>query len=152
MSLLYTKNLKTKRDKKQFITIQFMLFLSLFILFIPVIFSLSEADIFPFRNNFLWLCHQKLDRFININGFFPFVCARDLGIFIFILLGSIFPVIRIRGFLFLIIPIFILEKLLEYFFDIPFSNEFRFVLGAGIGLLFASLIQYYSKSYDFPII
>lgn len=152
MSLLYIKHLKTRRDKKRYLLLQSLLLISLLILLIPVIFSLSEAEIFPNRSNFLWLCHQKLERFLILNGYYPFVCARDLGLFAFLFIGSFFHVIRIRGLLFLIIPLFILEKIIEIAFSFPFSNEFRFISGAGIGLLFAALIQYYSKAYDYKTV
>ena len=145
MLLLYINHLKNKANKKRFSILSAVLLGCLFIVFIPVIFQLSEVDLIGLRSSFKLLCHQKLHRFIEFNSYYPFVCAREIGIYTGIVISLQFNVYPYRKLLGISLLILIIEKIIEHLTDVPILNEIRLLVGFLLGVFVASLTQHYFK-------
>ena len=143
MSILYINHLKKRSNRLQYYLLLSLFLFSIILIYSPVLFEIGEQHLVGYRLNLKWLCHQKLERFFSFNGYYPMACARDTGILLFIFIGLFFRLPSFKKIAFIVVPIFLIEKLLEHVFMVPISNEIRFVVGCGIGLIFASMIGMY---------
>ena len=145
MSLLFLNHLKSESSKHSLYFLNLLFLTSLLLIFYPIIFSIPEYDLINARQFLLIICHQKLERFIDFNGYLPLLCARDIGIFLSISIMFNISIYKYRYKLFLILPILLLEKGIEHFTQIEISNMIRFIDGGLLGCLIASWLQYFFK-------
>lgn len=109
------------------------------LLFAPVILHINELSLIQLRQQTLiYICHQKLDRFLSIDGFYPLVCARDIGIYLSLFVLTFIKLPKIGHWAILFLLPTLIDKSLQWFFGIETGNIVRSISGLflGAGIMF----------------